>query len=42
MKKFLLLTALLFSFYLSIAQSDKEKVERACLDYIEAFYEDDK
>lgn len=41
MKKVFILAALLFSFYSSIAQSDKEKVERACLDYIEAFYEAD-
>jgi hypothetical protein len=41
MKTFLILIAFLFSFYLSIAQSDKVKVERACIDYIEAFYEAD-
>ena len=41
MKKILLL----FSFFLSLtivhAQSDREKIERACLDYIEGFYEGD-
>lgn len=41
MKNSFILTTLMFSFYLSAAQTDKQQVERACLDYIEGFYEAD-
>jgi hypothetical protein len=41
MKKTILITTLLLFSLFSIAQTDKEQVERACLDYIEGFYEAD-
>jgi Putative lumazine-binding len=41
MKKTILISTLLFFSLLSFAQTDKAQVERACLDYIEGFYEAD-
>lgn len=41
MKKTILIATLLFFSLFSMAQTDKQQVERACLDYIEAFYEVD-
>lgn len=41
MKKTILITTLLFFSLFSFAQTDKAQVERACLDYIEGFYEAD-
>ncbi|HEX6191586.1 MAG TPA: nuclear transport factor 2 family protein [Chitinophagaceae bacterium] len=41
MKQFFLLLLFSVAFKLSIAQDQKQKVERACLDYIEGFYEGD-
>ncbi len=41
MKKTILITTLLFISLISMAQTDKQQVERACLDYIEGFYEAD-
>jgi hypothetical protein len=41
MKNSTLITALLFLSYLSIAQSDRQQLEKAALDYIEGFYEAD-
>lgn len=41
MKKTILVSILLFFYLFSRSQTDKQKVERACLDYIEAFYEAD-
>jgi Putative lumazine-binding len=41
MKQTILLTILLFVSFFSFAQTDKQQVERACLDYIEGFYEAD-
>lgn len=41
MKKILLLIFLCFTVQLAVAQDDKQKVERACMDYIEGFYQGD-
>jgi Putative lumazine-binding len=41
MKQTILLATLLFVSFFSFAQTDKQQVERACLDYIEGFYEAD-
>jgi Putative lumazine-binding len=41
MKQTISLITLLFVSFLSFAQTDKQQVERACLDYIEGFYEAD-
>jgi Putative lumazine-binding len=41
MKKVIFIATLFFLSHLSIAQTDKQQVERACLDYIEGFYEAD-
>lgn len=41
MKKILPIILLCFITKLAIAQDDKQKVERACLNYIEGFYEGD-
>jgi Putative lumazine-binding len=41
MKRMIFTTALVLLSYLSMAQTDKQQVERACLDYIEGFYEAD-
>jgi hypothetical protein len=41
MKQTISLLTLLFVSFLSFAQTDKQQVERACLDYIEGFYEAD-
>jgi hypothetical protein len=41
MKKIYLPFLLLFTINYSVAQESREKVERACLDYIEGFYEGD-
>jgi hypothetical protein len=41
MKRIIFSTSLLLLSLLSMAQTDKQQVERACLDYIEGFYEAD-
>lgn len=41
MKKTICLLLLCFVIKFAVAQEGKEKVERACLDYIEGFYEGD-
>ena len=41
MKKLFVVLAYIGVAFFSNAQSDKEKIERACMDYIEGFYEGD-
>lgn len=41
MKKFFILSLLTYFFISSTAQESKQKIERACLDYLEGFYEGD-
>ena len=41
MKKLLLLIFLSATLKFSMAQDTKQKIERACLDYLEGFYEGD-
>src|SRR5688572_12932886 len=41
MKRLFLLIVLSITLKLSMAQDTKQKIERACLDYIEGFYEGD-
>ena len=41
MKKLITFILLLSAFNATNAQSDREKIERSCLDYIEGFYEGD-
>ena len=41
MKKLFVVLAFIGVAFFSNAQSDKEKIEKACMDYIEGFYEGD-